>query len=498
MKNSVTLTIPSDFRHFKLVKSTAKRLVKPIFKDKRDTKALLRALKELVENAIVHGYKESSGEIAITFHPFPYGIRVDVRDWGIPMSSTKHKSVPLKQKADEGFNRIYNLTDRFDYTNLGRDGKLFYIIKYATGALIPDEPLLPAMTFEQEDDEPAAGTPPSPETDIMIRPFLAGDEEAIANLIYQNYGHSYIKDTFYFPQKILQYEDEKITSIVAQAGDAIVGHFALIKSEDSNIAEVGITVVDPRFKGRGIMNRMFDAVIEQARSIGLDAIFAEAIMYHPFSQKSNLRHDFVESALQIGKIPAEVRLKEDDINERGERGPVLIGFKILVPQEKVLYLPRQYAEMIKQTYAAFDTVAIRTVDAENPGEEGHTQLSYIFEPIMNVATIVINRYGEDFAHKFRIMLNHLQSKQCDMIYADINLETVHAIDKVTAILNRALFFYSGVHPLKHKKMDYLQLQYKHSHTVGKKNMVCYSDFCSVLHEFILQDEKRVRTFSEGE
>ena len=111
-----------------------------------------------------------------------------------------------------------------------------------------------------------------------------------------------------------------------------------------------------------------------------------------------------------------------------------------------------------------------------------------------MATIIINHYGDDFAHKFHIMLNHLQAKQCDMIYADINLETVEAIDKVVAILNRALFFYSGIHFLKHKNMDYLQLQYKHSHTVGKKNMVCYSEFCDLLHTYVLQDEKRVRSF----
>ena len=478
MKNSVTLTIPSDFGHFKLIKSTAKKLVKPIFKDKRDTKALLRALKELVENAIVHGYKDHGGEIAVTFHPFAYGIRVDVRDWGLPMSSTKHKSVPIKDKADEGFNRIYNLTDRFDYVNMGREGKLFYIVKYAAGALISQEPLLPSLMAEQEDDEPQKGIEPAADTDILIRPFLPGDEEAIANLIYKNYGHSYIKDTFYFPQKILQYEGEKILSIVAQTNDEIVGHFALVRMEDSNIAEVGITVVDPRFKGRGIMNRMFDAVIEQARTINLDAVFAEAIMYHPFSQKSNLRHAFVETSMQIGKIPGEVRLKGGDINEKRERGAVLISFRLLKPQQKSVFLPARYEFMLQKSYASFGEITVTVTEKHEKKEEQHTQLSYIFEPITNVSTIVINRYGDDFAHKFHIMLNHLQGKQCDMIYADINLETIPEIDKVVAILNNALFFYCGLQPLKHGNRDYLQLQYKHSHTVGKKNMVCYSEFWS--------------------
>jgi len=119
---------------------------------------------------------------------------------------------------------------------------------------------------------------------------------------------------------------------------------------------------------------------------------------------------------------------------------------------------------------------------------------YIFEAHHNIAVIVIDSYNrDDFYYTFRSQLDKLRAKHCDMIYADINMEKISQIDEVVDILNHALFFFSGVMLLKYKEQDYLQLQYKHSEDIGKKNLVCYSDFCKSLLQYILEDEKRVRT-----
>ena len=73
------------------------------------------------------------------------------------------------------------------------------------------------------------------------------------------------------------------------------------------------------------------------------------------------------------------------------------------------------------------------------------------------------------------------------------METIGCIDEVVEFLNKERFFFSGVMFLKHKNMDYLRLQYKHSDRIGKKNITCYSDFCKHLLEYIKRDEKRVNS-----
>ncbi len=115
---------------------------------------------------------------------------------------------------------------------------------------------------------------------------------------------------------------------------------------DSNIAEIGVVVVDPAYKGLGIMNKMFDTLIQTAQEAGLYAIFGEAIIYHIFSQKSNLTHGFSESALLLGKAPQDLTIENNQFTQTKRRGSVLVGYKR--PQK--LPVPKIYKTIIQKTY----------------------------------------------------------------------------------------------------------------------------------------------------
>jgi len=400
------------------------------------------------------------------------------------MSYKKHRSVPLGKDDSGGFNRVYQLVDAFEYHNLGKEGKKFVIIKYASHPLHTQKNLSTQVFLPLEKE---AVDPNAP---ITIRAFSEGDEEGIAYLIYKNYGHSYIKDLFYYPQKILEFHGKKFYSVVAQSDGRIVGHFALILVPESTIAEIGIAVVDPLFKGRGIMNRMIELILKKAEDIGLDAVFGEAIMYHTFSQKSNLSHSFSESALMLGKIPVDITIEGNEFTKK--RGAVLVGYRFFHKTPKSLYFPKIYSDQIQQTYLNAEIPFVKEKKKDNNKIPEHIFLTYQFDPLINIATIRVDRYGKDFKHKFLLLLSQLRAKHCDMIYADISLENIPQINKVVNIMNKRGFFYSGIMFLYHEKEDYLRLQLKHSDRVGNKNYVCYSDFCKALSEFITEDEKRIK------
>ena len=330
-----------------------------------------------------------------------------------------------------------------------------------------------------------------PNAPITIREFSEGDEEGVAYLIYKNYGHSYIKDLFYYPQKILESHGEKFYSVVAESEGRIVGHFAFILVPESTIAEIGIVVVDPLFKGKGIMNRMLELILKKAEDIGLDAVFGEAIMYHTFSQKSNLSHGFSESALMLGKTPVDITIESNELTKKYKRGAVLIGYYFFHKTPKSLYLPKVYRDQIEQTYLNAGVSFTKKKKKTHKVPE-HIFLTYQFDPPTNIATVRVDRYGKDFKHKFLLLVAQLRAKHCDMIYVDISLEKIPQINKVIKIMNKRGFFYSGVMFLYHEKEDYLRLQLKHSDRVGSKNYICYSDFCKKLAEFITKDEKRIK------
>jgi anti-sigma regulatory factor (Ser/Thr protein kinase)/N-acetylglutamate synthase-like GNAT family acetyltransferase len=485
MHKSIQVKIPAEEKYIKLVNDAIDDICETSAFGISDIDVIKESVRELIINAIEHAYPDQKGYIEISIHPFETGIRLDVHDWGLPMSAKKHASVPLEKEASQGFNRIYALMDLFEYHNLGKEGKKFTIIKYLSHPLHKEERKESAQEREKHQQRI------HPEIPVEVRLFREGDEEGIARLIYKNYGYSYIKDLFYYPQKVFESHGKKFYSIVAVTGERVIGHFALVLVPESTIAEIGVAVVDPEFQGMGIMNRMFKLVMQQAKTIGLDAIFGEAIMFHIYSQKANLSHGFSESALMLGKVPVDTTIVNNELAQKSKRGAVLIGYYFFTKAKKRLFLPKVYKKQIKRTYESAN-LPLKHAKAKKQKIPKHIFLSYTFDPPTNIAKIRIDRYGKDLKQKFSILLAQLKAKHCDMIYADISLERIPQIEKAIEMLNKAGFFYSGVMFLYHEGEDYLRLQLKHSDRIGHRNYVCYSDFCKKLSRYIMEDERRVQ------
>ncbi len=485
MHQSTQLKIPAQAQYIKLVNDAIDDVCEASAFSVSDIDAIKESTRELILNAIEHAYPNQKGYIQISIHPFETGVRLDVHDWGLPMSAKKHSSVPLEKEASQGFNRIYALMDLFEYHNLGKEGKKFTIIKYLTHPMHEEE------RKEPQKREQISNKHTSKKIPVEVRLFQEGDEEGIARLIYKNYGYSYIKDLFYYPQKVFESHGKKFYSIVAVTGERIIGHFALVLIPESTIAEIGVAVVDPEFQGMGIMNRMFNLVMQHAKAIGLDGIFGEAIMFHIYSQKANLSHGFCESALMLGKVPVDTTIVNNELAQKSKRGAVLVGYYFFSKEKKHLFLPKVYKKQIKHIYKGAG-IPFKKAKAGKQKVPKHIFLSYTFDPPTNIAKIRIDRYGKDLKQKFSILLAQLKAKHCDMIYADISLERIPQIDKVVKMLNKAGFFYSGVMFLYHEQEDYLRLQLKHSDRIGHKNYVCYSAFCKTLSRYIMKDQRRIQ------
>ena len=480
MKNSIALKLPADMSNFEIIQKAIIHLGRKTGYEKVDLDNLVNAVRELMKNSAVHAYPDHDGQIEISFHSFEHGIRIDVRDWGMPMSR-KDFNTYIDQKSS-GLGTIYRHVDHFSYKNLGKNGKQFSIIKHTARPVhlyCDTEVNREKKVIEKEN------------LLVITRDFRKGDETKIARLIYQNYGLSYSKEAFYYPVRILEGQNREFVSIIAEIEGEVVGHFALLIRPTSNIAEIGIVVVDPDYKGMGIMNKMFDYLLIKAREIGLSAVFGEAVMYHIFSQKSNLTHQFCESALVLGHTPADYKIENNELTERGRRGADLLAFHFFEQRRVRIHLPKCYGDQILKSYKNCKR-PYEIADISTKKSSSYAHLSYQYRPLSNIGVIMVHRYGKDFKYKFMLLLDQLRSKHCDMIYADINLEEVEHINRVVKFLNSRLFFYSGVLFLAYHDQDHLRLQYKHSINIGRKNLVCYSKYCGSLLDYIRKDENRVK------
>ena len=475
MKNGISIKLTASMKNFAIIEAAMMHLGKKKGYPKEDLRKLVKATRELVKNVVAHAYDGGEGIMEITLHGFDHSIRVDVRDWGFPMSRQEFDSPDAK-----GFRRIRTLVERFTFKNLGKAGKVFTLIKQSTK---------PRELYEK----PRKSKKPIDKKNLHVttRDFRDGDEKSIATLIYRNYGLSYGKEDFYYPYIIREEQGKSYVSILAEANGKIVGHFALILLPTSNIAEIGVVVVDPDYKGMGIMNRMFDHLLKKAEEIGLSAVFGQAVMYHIFSQKSNLTHHFCETALILGHSASDMRIENNKLTERARRGADLVSYYFFKRKKSTLFLPKRYSKQILQSYNNCH-IPYQTDKSSNEPTPNHAHLDYSYNPVANLGTIMVHRYGKDFKFKFILLLEQLRAKHCDMIYADINLEKIPQINKVLKVLNDRVFFYSGVLFQRYYNHNYLRLQHKHSISIGKKNIVCYSEYCKTLFSFVQKDEKEIK------
>ena len=316
---------------------------------------------------------------------------------------------------------------------------------------------------------------------VIVRDFKESDAKGIVELIKANYGDTYYKKEFYNPQKWVEVNEKgEIFSIIAEYDNKVVGQFSLIINDKYN-AEIGVAVVHPDYKGRGIMNQMFDYLIEKAKSLGLYVIYGEAIMFHPFSQKANLSHGMIESALQLGEVAHWIIQKEYKFDKRTA---TLVSHLLFKKEKRNYYLPKVYKKVLLDRIKRFNIPITRT-----KLKNIKPRLELYLKKSLQLSAIRIDDKVKNFEKKFNLLFSRAKINS-DMIYADINLHS-DKVEEIVKFLNKKGFFYSGLLLYRYDGMDYLRLQYENRHKIEEKFNVCYSKYCKFLSKFVLKDKKRV-------
>ncbi|RLA71553.1 MAG: hypothetical protein DRG24_05230 [Epsilonproteobacteria bacterium] len=474
MRDIITITITNQ-TYFYVIHDTYQHLLQNL--PLKNPEALTEALQNLLDNVVQHAY-EDQDEISLTvrFSIESRQLQIDVEDAGLPFDFSRFMREPIHNKEHpSGFFRIYNLVDRFWFTILHNKGKRFSVIQ----------------SFVQSYDVKAAklSTHIANKSEVLehliVRSFKVGDGDGIAKLIYKNYDYTYFKSQFYEPEKIRTLNlNGQIHSIIAEYKGRPVGHFGLVMSSNSDVAEIGIAAVDPDFKKMGIMNKMFDYLILKAKALKLRAFYGEAIMLHPYSQKANLAHGMIETAIILGEVPATTEI-EHKIKTQ-QRSGSMVAFLVFDRSARYITHSKRYHSMIYQVY---HKAQIAMLD-QPPLKPTRKTLSYHTNSINDTAVIII----EENVSKQELLttLDELYTEHCEMIYADINLHHIDALDKLISLLNRHGFFYCGVMLFYYHNEDYLRLQRKNSKYVEEDHLVSYSSDAKKILDFIIEDERRIR------
>jgi anti-sigma regulatory factor (Ser/Thr protein kinase) len=454
--------------------------------ERDDAEALRIAVERLVHFALEHAYPEgTTGDLAVEAHLFDGGIRLDVHDWGLPLELERSRSETGDHEATDlrlpGLD-LTGLVDEAAFHNLGREGKLFSVVKHCAH----DSPVgASAPLLSEHDDHEGTEAPPP---DVVVRGFEPGDEEGICQLVYRNYANTYGSEFFYVPEKLLQRNrDGEVVSSVALAEGQIVGHHALLREERGPLAETGAAVIHPDFKGLGIFNQLSQRTLAGARGLGLAALYSQCVTVHPYSQKAAHTHGYREAALAVGRARASIRLEGNKLTRTGNRHGIVLDYLLFDPSPRRLFLPARYRARILETYGQLG-LEVEEADSSTGSDEG---IAAQLDAGLNIGTISIPSWTSEHASDLSRAFHYLLAKHCDMVYADIDLETVAAVDEVVDVLNRLGFFYCGLVLLGRDGRDQLRLQYENTLDVDEDEIVCYSDEAQALKEFVFGDKAKV-------
>ena len=435
---------------------------------------LVEALDEAIAFVRTRAYPgDRAGRIEVTLEPGGAGIQVAVHDWGRPLIS-----LDSPEEGPPELQRLGAAVDAVRLINLGADGKrlsFLWPVELAVepGAVEASDAVAPAVD---------AGA-------IEIRDGTPEDAEPIAQLLYENYALSYVHPDFYRPRWLREeLRAGRVVSAVAVHAGEVVGHHALVPAPDGASGETGVAVVASAYRGLGIFGRLSRHTLARAHALDVAAVYGRAVTVHPYSQRVELAHGYHETALCLGASPAGVTMR----NIPGAVGPprrdaLMVSFLPLRRAPRRGTLPARYRDALLDTYARLGLPAPQPADGPAPGAPP----AVVREADVGIATLTLGAWDRTVAAEVVAQLRTLLAEHVDVIYADLDLETIGDVDDAVATLGAEGFSYAGLWLHGPGDHDHLRLQRLNATNVALDAISTASPAGQELLELVLADHRRL-------
>ena len=322
----------------------------------------------------------------------------------------------------------------------------------------------------------------------MMRP-----EESfeLSRCVYRSYGYSYDWDYIYYPDRIRELQESGLmrSCIVVTPEGEFVGHLALtLEGPNSPVGEAGQAVVDPRFRGHRLFERMKTFLAEHAKEWGMYGLYSEATAVHPYSQKGNLHLGAKETGYLLGYIPASVSYKEISEDKEGQRGSVALFYMRVNPEpERDAYPPVAYQELA-QRVIEHNGLRRSIKNASDVEMSSSSRVSVNVRQDHNLAFLRVEEPGADLGELVRGRVRELCLQHIDCIYVDLPLSHP-ATAQAGAGLRDLGFFFGGIIPEAHGGDlggDVLRLQYLINVEIKPGDVHTASDFGGKLLDLIFR------------
>jgi len=322
---------------------------------------------------------------------------------------------------------------------------------------------------------------------ITIRSLTAVDAAGLARCVYRCYGYTYANEFIYNPDQVLSLiERDLLRSFVAVTPDGeVVGHSGIIRNyADSQVAESGMAVVDPRYRSHHLLGSIKSHQVEAVRELQLIGTYADAVALHPITQKANVAIGARETGLLLAEIPEFTQFRGFDEEPR-QRGSVVVYYHATgeAPAREV-FLPQRYWALLESIYGQLG-LRRDLLKPKPGGVPAQSSLHVDVNRRRGLARIEIESAGSDLGEEVSQRFRELCLRRLDVIHIDLPLGDSTAMAAVDDLRGLGFFFGTVIPELRNG--DVLRLQYLNNVALDTDRLVLYSDEAKRLLAAILAD-----------
>ncbi len=302
-----------------------------------------------------------------------------------------------------------------------------------------------------------------------VRTMRPTDAPRLAACVQRCYGNSYTKRVMYEPGALAEMvRVGTYNGVVATVDDDIVGHIGFTRpNPEATIVEAGTTVVDPTYRGSGLMKGLAQALRRSVIADGAVGIIHFPTTAHTVMQKVSLSAGGHETGVMFAYLPPDAR----DLTIGGagdDRLAVTVVYQPLIESpEREIFLPERYSSLIHGYTERLRL--LRRTSGNQPKPTRITKIRQTSDVDRGIERLAVEHIGQDLAD---CVLSATSANSARLIHVDLPMNQPE-IDYAVEQLHQIGFAFAAWLP-GWTASDVLRLQLLKDPTDGELNPNLYS------------------------
>ena len=256
------------------------------------------------------------------------------------------------------------------------------------------------------------------------------DAIGLSECIRRCYGNAYANRLMYDPTALAaQLSSRAYRGVVAAAGTDIVGHIGYNQpNPSSTVVEAGTTVVDPDYRGAGLLSQLAQALRDNVIADGAVGFLHYPTTAHTVMQKASLKSGGCETGIMLAYLPPEAR--DLAIGGSGEdRLAVTVVYQPLTESPaRALFFPDRYSGLI--TGFAERLQLCRTSAGNHVHPNGSTKIRKVSDQHSRRDRFIVDKVGDDLIDQ---IASAIEASDAGVSHVDLTLdqpEVHHAVEQL--------------------------------------------------------------------